>query len=104
MWRSLLAAQVAAHGLRPTAASLGYSRTTLSLVLNGKYDADTRRLEERVLAVFGTIPCPFEARDLDAHDCSAWCRRIVPTSSAWALRHWAACQTCPHNVTEKENP
>ena len=104
MWRNLLTSQVEAHGLRAVAEHLGYSRTTLSLVLNGKYNADTRRIEERVLAVFGTVSCPFEDRDLEAAACSAWCRRIVPTSSAWALRHWAACRTCPYNPTPKENP
>ena len=104
MWRELLAAQVAARPLRAVAAELGYSHATLSLVLNGKYDADTRHLEKAVLAHFGTVACPFEARAMAAQACLAWCQRDIPTSSAWGVRHWAACQACPHNLSKKENP
>lgn len=104
MWRELLAAQVHARSLRAVAADLGYSHATLSLVLSGKYDADTRRIEEAVLAIFGTVACPFEGRDLKARECASWCARGIPTSSAWSVRHWAACKTCPHNLTQEKEP
>lgn len=104
MWRSLLASQVEARGLRAVAADLNYSHATLSLVLNGKYDSDTHHIEDAVLATFGNVPCAFEGRELEARACITWCQRGVPTSSAWALRHWAACQVCPHNLNPKENP
>ena len=102
MWRNLLAAQVDAHGLGAVALKVGYSKATLSLVLNNKYDADTCHIEEAVCLAFGTIACPFEEREMAMECCLTWCNRPVPTSSAWALRHWAACQSCPHNLAERK--
>jgi len=90
--------------LGAVAADLNYSRATLCLVLSGKYDADTHRVEEAVMEAFGAISCPFEGREIESHACRAWCDRTVPTSSAWALRHWATCQSCVHNLKPSEKP
>lgn len=103
MWLDLLKHQVAQRGLGAVATELDYSKTALSLVLNHKYDASTTRIEKQVLNHYGTIPCPFEERDLTAADCRFWRTCDGPTSSHWALRHWEACQTCPHNPNKKES-
>jgi hypothetical protein len=104
MWIEILAAQVKARGLGPVAREIDYSKATLSLVLSGKYDANPRRIEEAVLRLYGTVACPFEERPLTARECQEWRQRDVPTSSAWALKHWSACQDCPHNPAPKERP
>lgn len=100
MWLELLRDQVSQRGpggLGAVAAELGYSKSALSLVLNGKYDSSTARIEAAVLRTFGSIRCPFEERDLSAADCRFWRQCDRPTSSPWAQHHWAACQTCSHN-------
>jgi hypothetical protein len=102
MWLDLLRYQVAQRGLGPVAADLAYSKTALSLVLNGKYDSDTSRIEKAVMDTYGTIACPFEERHLPAADCHFWRQCDHPTSSPWAQHHWAACQTCVHNPKPKE--
>ena len=102
MWRELLQAQCLSRGLAAVASQLGYSKATLSLVCSGKYGADTNKIELAVLEHFGVIACPFEAREISVRECLSWSGRDVPTSSSWALQHWSACQTCPHNLA-KEN-
>ena len=59
-WKELLKAAVERHGYRKTAEMLHISKTTISLILNDKYPADTTRIEERVLVIFGgeRIECP----------------------------------------------
>lgn len=102
MWREILQAQCQSRGLAAVAAQLGYSKATLSLVCSGKYPSDTSKIEQTVLEHFGTIACPFQARDLSVRECAAWSGRDVPTSSSWALQHWSACQTCPHNLSKED--
>jgi len=62
MWLELLRDQVSQRGpggLGAVAAELGYSKSALSLVLNGKYDSSTARIEAAVLRTF-------EERDLSS--------------------------------------
>lgn len=94
MWLDLLRDQVSQRGLGAVAAELGYSKAALSLVLNGKYDSSTARIEAAVLRAFGSIQCPFEERAISAADCRFWRQCDCPTSSAWAQHHWTACQAC----------
>lgn len=102
MWLEILRNQVKDRGLGAVAADLNYSKATLSLVLNHKYTSDTTHLESAVLVTFGTVACPFEGVDISADACRSWQTREVPTSSAWSLRHWSACQACPHNSATQE--
>lgn len=106
MWRELLRDQVSQRGrggLGAVAAELGYSKAAISLVLNDKYNSRTNRIEAAVLKAYGSIPCPFEARDLSAADCRFWRTCDRPTTSPWSLSHWSACQTCPHNPATQES-
>ena len=97
MWLDLLRDQAAQRGLGAVSLEVGYSKAALSLVLNGKYDSSTRRIETAVLRAYGALRCPFEERDLSAADCRFWRTCDRPSSSDWALRHWDACRSCPHN-------
>lgn len=99
MWLDLLRDQVFQRGLGTVAAELSYSKSTLSLLLNGKYDANPRRIEAAVVQTYGSIHCPFEEREISSADCRFWRQCDRPTTSPWAQHHWAACQTCPHNPT-----
>ncbi len=96
MWLELLRARVEATSMGKTADELGVSRTTISLVLAGKYPAKTDRLELKVLVRYGRIECPFLAREITFAECRNYHTREAPTSSPFAMRHWRACQNCPN--------
>lgn len=102
MWLDLLRDQVDRRGLGPVSQDLGYSKAAVSLVLNGKYDSNPRRIEAAVLKAYGSLQCPFEGRELTAADCRFWRTCDRPTTSTWALQHWDACRTCPHHTPSPE--
>jgi len=52
-WFALLKARIAAASLRQVAAELGYSGTTLSLIVHGKYAGKTDRVAAAVAAAPG---------------------------------------------------
>jgi hypothetical protein len=61
-WIETLEKQVQAKGLRQVAKELGISKTTVSLVVKGKYQASTKKVQNRVAAIYGNkgqVNCPF---------------------------------------------
>ncbi len=97
MWLEILKQQVADRGVVKVAAELGYkNHTGLSLALNGKYPASTRKIETTVLKAYARVQCPFLAREITFAECSDFHTRAAPTSSPLAMRHWRACQGCPN--------
>ena len=96
MWLDLLKERVAASGAGKVADELEVSRTTVSLVLNGKYPASTEKFATRVIARYSTIDCPFLDREISGAECREFHTREVPTSSGFAMRHWRTCQGCPN--------
>lgn len=94
MWMKLLEAAVNASSMTVVATELDVSRTTISLVLAGKYGAKTDRVAARVLEVYGRVMCPFLAIEISHETCRKHASSSVPTSSPRAMRHWKACQTC----------
>ncbi len=97
-WLDLLVQAVERHpgGQLGVAAELGVSRTTVSLVVAGKYPAKTDRIEQKVLAHYSTVLCPHLQVAIKVADCHAFATRSAPTSSPREMRHWRACQKCPH--------
>lgn len=57
-WLELLQREVARSSRQKVANQLGVSRTTVSLVMAGKYGAATDAIAQRVLNTFGHIDCP----------------------------------------------
>jgi len=53
MWIDILRKEVTVKGPRQVAHELGVSRATIDLVLQGKYRASTKRIEERIKAIYG---------------------------------------------------
>lgn len=102
MWRSLLDLQIKAKGRTKVAKELGYSPSTLSMILNEKYQGSTERFEERVMSLYLAVECPHLLRQLEASECRGFRTRSVPTSDPRQLRHWVACQNCTLNP-DKEN-
>lgn len=74
----------------------GVSRTALSLVLANKYPAKTDRIAARVLDTFARISCPHLGETVTQAQCRHFANRAAPTNSPRDMRHWRACQACPH--------
>ena len=53
MWIEILKKEVDAKGPKQVAEELGISRSTVDLVLQGKYIADTKSVLERVKSIYG---------------------------------------------------
>lgn len=94
-WISILEKAVDRTSPREVAEKLGYSRTTLSLVLNGKYQGKTDKVAIRVIEVFGKVECPFEQRVITPADCKTHALAKAPTHNPAKMEHWRACLRCP---------
>lgn len=84
------------------ANKLGVSRTAISLVMRGKYGANTKHIEAKVLEVFGRIQCPHLETEITQAECQSNRRGPAPTSSAREMKHWRACQSCSNNTDKGE--
>lgn len=96
-WLDLLRTAVARDTITAVAERVGVARSTLSLVLAGKYSKSLAPIERRVRDALDTWRCPHLDLDLAGHRCQRYRDRPMPRSSARELRHWRACQTCAHN-------
>lgn len=95
-WTELFTKAVDATSLAEVARRLQVSRTAASLVYNNKYPASTERFATRVLTVYGRVACPHLETEIPFSKCREYHTREAPTSSPFAMRHWRACQGCPH--------
>ena len=103
-WLELLQQAVAATSRAEAARALSISRSSVSLLLSGKYPGKTASMARRVNTVFAplrTQVCPHTGETLTIMDCAKICAHM-PTSSPAALRHWKACKACAYNPNMKE--
>jgi hypothetical protein len=84
------------------AARIGYSRTAVSLVLNGRYSAGADKLLRKVVAVFGKIDCPYLGQAITAADCAGYALRACPTHNPSQMQFWRVCRICPSRPGEPE--
>lgn len=101
-WFALLRAEVEKTSRAAVAKRMGVSRTAISLVMSGNYGAATDKIAARVLEVFSRIDCPYLGKSISPAECAAHAGRAIPTSSPRAVRHWKACQSCPHHPSQGE--
>lgn len=102
-WMSLLQDAVAKTSMTAASEKLNVSRTTISLVLSGKYPARTGKIAARVLDVYARLTCLHTCVEISHAECRALAASAVPTSSPQAMRHWRACQSCTHNKGESHD-
>ena len=95
-WLSILRASAEADSIKLAAARIGYSRSTVSLVLSGKYPGGTAKIRRAVLDNLSDIICPYTAKSMAGAKCARLQSRSMPTSNPSALAHWRACQSCRH--------
>lgn len=93
-WFSLLKAQIATASLRRVAAELGYSGTTLSLIVHGKYAGKTDRVAAAVAARYETVACPHQGKTIPLHECRDTASGKAPTHNPIKMQQWLACQKC----------
>lgn len=77
------------------ATALDYNRTSISRWIN-EPDYNGKHIAAKVLAYFDVMQCPHLGREITPNDCRDYALRPCPTSSTREVRHWRACQTCPH--------
>ena len=93
-WFALLKARIAAASLRQVAAELGYSGTTLSLIVHGKYAGKTDRVAAAVAARYETVACPYPGKTIPLHECRSTAQGKAPTHNPMKMQQWLACQKC----------
>ena len=93
-WFALLKARIAAASLRQVAAELGYSGTTLSLIVHGKYAGKTDRVAAAVAARYETVACPYQGKTIPLHECRDTASGKAPTHNPIKMQQWLACQKC----------
>ena len=103
-WLGMLVHAVATHprGRAGVADDLGLSRSAISQVLAGVYPARTDKIGRRVVAQYNRVDCPHLLVSLTEAQCHAYALRPCPTASPREVRHWRACQRCPHRPTKGE--
>lgn len=107
MWLTLLKQAVDSTNCTAVAAELSaggkqVSRTTISLVVNGKYPAKTDKIAAMVLNTYGKVECPFLTQEITLAECKQHHTSSVPTSSPRAMKHWRACQSCPNRKEQSK--
>lgn len=95
-WMQLLQTAVDLSSKAAVGRKLDYSRTTISLVLDGKYNGSTVHIEKKVMDVFGKVTCPHLGYDITRADCISYCATQAPIQNPSRMRHWRACQSCEH--------
>ena len=96
MWFELFKAAVESSSRQKVADDLGISRTAVSLIYSGKYPAKTDKIATLVMEIYGRVHCPHLGTEISNNECRLHHSAEVPTSSPRAMRHWKACQSCPH--------
>ena len=97
-WLDLLRRAAERETIAGVAERVGLSRSTISLVLAGKYPAKSLAgVEQKVRDALDSWLCPYYGIVIRATDCRAWRERPMPQSSARDIRFWRACQSCSHN-------
>jgi hypothetical protein len=92
---ALVRAEVEQSSQAAVARRCKISAAALSQLLAGTYTGSAARLEPLIKAAFNGVQCPHLAEKITLDACTNFRTREMPQSSAPALRHWRACQTCP---------
>lgn len=98
-WLGILKNHVEQKGSQVVIRELDISATTLSLVLRNKYQASTERIEQRVMAIYGTngkVNCPVLG-EIEPSRCIDHYQRaqaIRTPGNPATIRLYMACRKC----------
>lgn len=96
-WQKLLLDAVKASTKKQVADQLGVSRSTISLIVNGKYPASSDHVAKLVMEKLGQVDCPHLGRTITQAECRENSARQTPNNSPREMKFWRACQACPNN-------
>lgn len=85
---------VSLSSITAIATRIGVSRSALSLVLSGQYQASPERILNRFDAMLDGVQCPHLRLTLARERCVEYATKPRP-SAPLGLQHWRACQRCP---------
>lgn len=94
-WFETLKAEVERTSRQEVADLLEVSRTTISLVMNGKYGGKTSAVAFRVMDKLGRFPCLYDGQIISPTVCRSTATAAAPTHNPAKLAAWSACQRCP---------
>ncbi|WP_282093066.1 hypothetical protein [Epibacterium ulvae] len=90
-WLQLLKAEVKRTSVKEAATRIGYARTSVSLVIHGKYPGKLDKVRAAVLAhLSDQIPCPVTGNPLSLSEIETIRSAPMPTSDPKRLRQWIA--------------
>jgi len=105
-WLQLLQKQIETKGQTAVASELGVSKTTISLIAAGKYQASPERIATRVLAMYGAggrVDCPVLGL-IEPKACAETQAKAVKigmrAGSPQTLRLYKACLACEIRPTK----
>lgn len=101
-WFTLLQQRVAQSSTRAVADELQYSTTSISLILNGKYQGKPDRVAQKVLQQYAKVHCPFSGQTIALHQCQSTAHGKAPTHNPMKMQQWRACQSCPKRPKEQK--
>ena len=94
-WFKVLKEEVERSSQRLAAEKFGVSLTTVSLIMNGKYQAKTDKVADRVMQVYTNVECPYTGSVMTLKDCREQAASQAPTHNPIKMQHWRACQNYP---------
>ena len=102
-WLAMLRETVAATSQTDVAKLLDVSRTTVSLVLSGKYPGKTDRVAARVLKTFGQVQCTHTGQLISLTVCVSFANRRAPINNPMELSHWRTYRNSPLRPVKGES-
>ena len=101
-WIVELAKLADREGLGGAEKRIGYSRSAISTVINGKYTGDVERVEEMVRGALmaATVNCPILG-ELARNRCLEWQKKPYAATSSHRVQMFVACQGCVNATVKK---
>lgn len=97
--RQILLHHIDRKGRKAVSAEVGISTESISMLLNDKYPASTKRMEKRIINTYGNqgrITCPVLGQ-IDVSRCATNHQRALvglTPSNPRTLQLWHACRRC----------
>lgn len=95
---------VADSNVTQVAKKIGVDRSTLSLVLSGKYGVTSarpdgvnpKRILEQFERAYSDVNCPYNGKTITREECTGRANAPRPSGGATKTAWWDACQHCLH--------
>lgn len=103
-WLAALRAVAAERSIAEAGRRIGMARSSVSLILSGKYPAQTDKVEATVRAkLLGRVSCPAMGEAIALDRCRDISSRPFSAASGRAARQFSTCQSCPFRPKEDTN-